>query len=75
MHTTYHRGSGFDRWLLLAQANHELWNDPRLKDKFFAQLDQYQTAQPGTLPPQASLGRRHISTSIFILSLNEASCD
>ena len=28
LHTTYHRGPGFDRWLLLAQANHQLWVDP-----------------------------------------------
>ena len=75
MHTTYHRGPGFDKWLLLAHANHQLWIDTRFKEAFFDYLDHYQTAQPGTLPLQASLGNVHISTSVFIHCLNQAGCD
>jgi len=75
LHTTYHRGPGFDRWLLLAQANHQLWVDPRFKDPFFMHLDQYQVAQPGQIPLQASQGNVHLSTSVFIHCLSAAGCD
>lgn len=75
LHTTYHRGPGFDRWMLLAQANHQLWVDPRFKDPFFARLDQYQIAQPGQHPLQASQGNVHLSTSVFVRCLSEAGCD
>ena len=75
LHTTYHRGPGFDRWLLLAQANHQLWVDPQFKDPFFAKLDQYQIAQPGQLPLQASQGNVHLSTSVFVRCLSQAGCD
>jgi hypothetical protein len=46
LHTTFHRGPRFDRWKLLAQADHQLWVDPKFKDPFSAWLDQYQIAQP-----------------------------
>lgn len=75
LHTTYHRGPGFDRWLLMAKANHEIWIDPRYKTPFFTQLDQYQTAQPGQYPLQASQGSAHISTSVFVHCLTEVGCD
>jgi hypothetical protein len=72
LHNTFHRLPGFDRWLLLAQANHQLWVDARFKDPFFAQLDQYQITQPGQHPLQASQGNVHLSTSVFIRRLREA---
>jgi predicted component of type VI protein secretion system len=75
LHPTYHRGPGFDRWLLLAQANHQLWIDPKYKDPFFNSLEHYQTAQPGRLLLQASLGNVHVSTSVFIHCLRQAGCD
>lgn len=75
MHTTYHRGPAFDQWLLLAEANHQLWVDPRYKDRFFEQLEEYQTAQPGTLKYQASLGSVHLSTSVFVHCLIKSDCD
>jgi hypothetical protein len=28
METTYHRGPGFDKWLLLAEATHQIWIHP-----------------------------------------------
>ena len=75
MHTTHHRGPAFDHWLLLAQANHQLWIDPVYKDGFFDSLDQYQTAQPGTHPQQASLGNVHVSTTVFVKCPQDAGCD
>lgn len=75
MHTTYHRGPGFDKWLLLAEANHQLWIDPKYKDDFFDELNQYQVAQPGKFPNQASLGNVHVPTSVFIHCLSEAGCN
>jgi hypothetical protein len=75
MHTTYHRGPAFDRWLLLAEANHQLWIDPRYKDGFFAKLAEYQTAQPGRIAQQASLGSVHLSTTVFVHCLGAANCD
>lgn len=75
LHRTYHRGPGFDGWLLLAKANHEIWVDPRYKAPFFTMLGKYQTAQPGQYPLQASLGSAHVSTSVFIHCLSKAGCD
>lgn len=75
MHTTYHRGPAFDHWLLLAQANHQLWIDPRFKDGFFTKLAEYQTAQPGRLAHQASLGSVHLSTTVFVHCLKAVRCD
>lgn len=74
LHTTYHRGPGFEKWLLLAQANHQLWVSPKYKDRFFTELNRYQTAQPGKLPMQASTGHAHVPTSVFIHCLNTAGC-
>jgi hypothetical protein len=73
--TTFHRGPDFSHWLLLAEANHLLWIDPRFKDPFFEVLNRYQTAQPGRLEAQASLGVAHVSTSVFVHCLNEIGCD
>jgi hypothetical protein len=75
LHTTFHRGPGFHRWMLLAQANHQLWIDPRHKAAFFDALEEHQTVQPGQFPLQASLGSVHLSTSVFVHCLNEAGCD
>jgi len=73
--TTYHRGPGFNRWLLLAQANYQLWVDTKYKKDFFRHLTQYQTAQPGRFLLQASSGKALIPTSIFIHCLTQAECD
>ena len=75
MHTTYHRGPAFDKWLLLGESNHQLWIDPRYKDAFFEELNIYQTAQPGQFPLQASLGNVLVPTSVFIHCLTHAGCD
>lgn len=75
LHTTYHRGPGFDNWLLLAQANHQIWVDPRFKDGFFKSLNKYHTAQPGHLAAQASMGQATISAAVFTHCLTRAGCD
>lgn len=74
-HTTFHRGPDFSRWLLLAQANHSIWVDTSYKAAFFHALNDYQTAQPGLLVSQASLGSAHVPTAGFIHCLQEAGCD
>lgn len=75
LHTTYHRGPSFNKWLLLAESVHQLWVPPDCKDAFFHHLDRYQTAQAGQLHMQASTGRATIPASIFIHCLNGAGCD
>ena len=75
LHTTYHRGPAFDRYLLLAEATHQLWVDLRYKEPFFEQLNRYHIAQPGTLDFQASLGNVHLPTTVFIHCLMAAGCD
>jgi hypothetical protein len=75
LHTTYHRGPGFDKWLLLAESIHQLWISPGYKDRFFQHLNQYQTAQPGKFQLQASTGRATIPTAVFIHCLSRAGCD
>jgi hypothetical protein len=73
--TTYHRGPRFDKWLLLAEAIHQLWIEPQYKDGFFQALEEYQAAEKGKLPNQASQGVATVSTSVFVLCLNRAGCD
>jgi hypothetical protein len=75
LHTTYHRGPSFNRWMLLAQANHQLWINPKHKAAFFTALEQHQTVQPGPLPLQASLGNVHVSATVFVHCLNASGCD
>jgi len=75
LQVTYHLGPGFNRWLLLAQATHQVWIDPRFKAGFFHHLAQYQTAQPGRTLLQASTGVSMISTSVFIHCLIQVECD
>jgi hypothetical protein len=75
LHSTSRRGPHFDQWMLLAQANHQLWIDPKYKAAFFDVLEEHQTVQPGQFPRQASLGSVHVSTSVFVHCLNEAGCD
>jgi hypothetical protein len=75
MDRTYHRGPGFDRWLLLGESVHQLWIHPDYKQAFFTQVDRYQTAQPGPHADQASTGRAQLGTSVFIHCLKEAGCD
>lgn len=33
-HTTYYRRPGFDRWLLLAEANHRIWVKIKIQAEF-----------------------------------------
>ncbi|RSH95783.1 hypothetical protein EHS25_000875 [Saitozyma podzolica] len=75
LHMTYHRGPAFDRYLLLAEATHQLWVDLRYKQPFFDELIRYHIAQPGRLNFQASLGKVHLPTSVFIHCLTAAGCD
>lgn len=75
LHTTYHRGPSFTRWLLLAESIHQLWISPKYKDPFFQHLNQYQTAQPGRFQLQASTGRATIPTAVFIHCLSQAGCN
>jgi len=49
LHTTYHRGPAFDKYLLIAEATHQLWVDLRFKKPFFNALDDHMDAQEGTL--------------------------
>jgi hypothetical protein len=75
LHTTYHRGPAFNRYLLLAEATHQLWVDLRYKEPFFRELNRYQIARPGRLDLQASLGNVHLPTAVFIHCLMAAGCD
>jgi len=75
MHTTYHRGPKFNSWLLLAEANHQLWVDPKYKERFFDKVNEYQVAQPGKFNNQANLGNVHVPTSVFIHCLLAPGCD
>ncbi|GFZ50325.1 hypothetical protein JCM24511_08082 [Saitozyma sp. JCM 24511] len=75
LHTTYHRGPAFDRYLLLAEATHQLWVDLRYNKAFFDELNRYHVAQPGRLELQASLGNVHLPTAVFIHCLMAAGCD
>lgn len=75
LHTTYHRGPDFSKWLLLADATHQLWIDSKHKDVFFEFLNDYQVAQPGALIQQASTGRALISTAVFVHCLISAGCN
>jgi hypothetical protein len=74
LHTTYHRGPAFDKYLLLAEATHQLWVDLRYKEPFFDELNRYHIAQPGRLSLQASLGNVHLPTAGFIHCLIAAGC-
>lgn len=76
LHTTYHRGPAFDRWLLLGEGIHEIWVALGYKDAFFRALNQYQIVEPGRFPHQASLGHAMVSTAVFIhcLTIN-TDCD
>jgi hypothetical protein len=74
LHTTYHRGPAFDKYLLIAEATHQLWVDLRLKTPFFNALDDHMDAQEGTLEYQASQGKAHLPTSVFIDCLMAAGC-
>jgi hypothetical protein len=58
LHTTYHRGPALDRYLLLAEATHQLWVDLRHKEPFFQELNRYQIAQPGRLRLPSQPGER-----------------
>jgi hypothetical protein len=74
LHTPYKRGPAFDKYLLMAEATHELWVDLRFKKPFFRALDDIMDTQPGTLEYQASEGKAHIPTSVFIDCLKAAGC-
>jgi hypothetical protein len=75
LHSTYHRGPSFHKWLLLAEANHQIWMDKKHKQSFFAELEEYHTVQAGQIPLQASTGKAHISTAVFVHCLQEIDCD
>jgi hypothetical protein len=74
LHTTYHRGPAFDRWLLLAEANHQIWINPKHKHDFFSKLEEYHTVQAGRIMMQASVGKAHVSTAVFVRCLVQAGC-
>jgi len=74
LHTTYHRGPAFDKWLLLAEANHQIWINPKHKDDFFTELEAYHTVQRGKIQLQASIGKAHVSTAVFIRCLEQVGC-
>jgi hypothetical protein len=74
LHTTYHRGPAFDKYLLIAEATHQIWVDLRFKKPFFKALDEFVDAQEGILEYQASQGKAHLPTSVFIDCLMAAGC-
>jgi hypothetical protein len=74
LHTTYHRGPAFDRWLLLAEANHQIWINSKHKSDFFAKLEEYHTVQAGKIMLQASIGKAHVSTAVFVRCSEQAGC-
>jgi hypothetical protein len=75
LHSANTSGPAFDQWLLLADSTHQLWISPKYKDDFFLELDEYQVAQPGQFPLQASMGRALVPTSVFIYCLIQTGCD
>jgi len=74
LHTPYKRGPAFDKYLLIAEATHQLWVDLRYKKPFFNALDEFMDVQEGTLEYQASQGKAHLPTSVFIDCLIAAGC-
>jgi hypothetical protein len=74
LHTTHHRGPAFDRWLLVAEANHQIWIHPKYKLDLFVELGEYHTVQPGRMASQASVGKAHIPTAVFVHCLEQIGC-
>jgi hypothetical protein len=71
---TYHIGPAFNKWMLLGHSNHMLWVPQLHKEAFFGFLGDFQTAQPGQLPLQASTGQALMSTSVFIYCPLRSGC-
>jgi hypothetical protein len=74
LHTTYHRGPAFDRWLLLAEANYQIWINPKHKANFFAELEEYHTVQAGKTMLQVSVGKTYLSTAVFVRCVEQVGC-
>ena len=71
---TYHTGPAFNKWMFLGHSNHMIWVPQIHKEAFFGFLGEFQTAQPGRLPLQASTGQALMSTSVFIYCLLRSGC-
>lgn len=74
LHTTHHRGPAFYKWLLVAEANHQIWIHPKYKLDLFAKLGECHTVQPGRIAPQASVGRAHIPSAVVVSCLEQIGC-
>lgn len=74
LHTTYHRGPAFDKYLLLGHATHQLWVDSRFKGRFLEEVNKWQMVQPGKFAYQATEGNSHVPTSVFVSCLVAAGC-
>ena len=74
LHTTHHRGPAFDKWLLIAEANHQIWIHPKYKLDLFVKLGEHHTVQPGRIASQASVGKAHIPTAVFVSCLEQIGC-
>nr|XP_018998912.1 uncharacterized protein I203_08552 [Kwoniella mangroviensis CBS 8507]OCF62373.1 hypothetical protein I203_08552 [Kwoniella mangroviensis CBS 8507] len=67
-------GPDFSQYMYLAQATHQLWVHPRHRDVFIEKADKYQAIQKGRFREQASLGRAHLPTSVFVHCLIASGC-
>lgn len=74
LHTTFHRGPAFDKYLLLAKLTHQIWINPIHKARIFEVLKGAITIEPGTHPTQSSQGTHRVGLPMIIDALNEAGC-
>ena len=69
-----HRGPGFDRWLLLSEARHQICVNTKHKRDFFAELEGNYTVQVGKILLQASIGKAYISIVVSVRCLVKIGC-
>ncbi|ORY30752.1 hypothetical protein BCR39DRAFT_466255, partial [Naematelia encephala] len=67
-------GSAFEGWMLLGEANHQLWIDPKYKEEFMEELDKYQDIRKSKHWFQAALGNPVVPVSVFVHCLKVAQC-
>lgn len=64
----------YDDWLLLAEANHQLYVEPRIKEPFFVALKRTHTVQPNAQEWASSTGGALIPVARLVSCLLEAGC-
>lgn len=66
--------SQYEDWMLLAEANHQIWVAPDLKEGIIAEIKRWRTIQLATTERQISYGSLHLPVRLFIDCLNKAEC-